>query len=411
MTLTSLTDIFRSLGRASRVLPLLLPLAFCLAGCASEEPVGAHPDDGSHAEGARTYLSLRVSVNNPKGETGTRADGYDFELPTEACELIGTLRVIVVSGTTGNVEVNRLYEFGSNGCEQFTTERFPVAANDRKRIYLYANVDEESVTFPEGASGFAGYPVGTPYPAAMEEIRLSAPGSICIDNSGERKRFIPMSESFLFETGEPLESGDAYTGEFFLTRALSKFTFQIDPESDLESDLRISEITIHDMTDGGWLLPHATTYSPEKYTPSAEKYEGRAITAFETPADVRRNDVSITLPEDALVWRGSDRPATAPSYSPGLYFTESAAPEKGFRISVKARDLKSMGADGEPLEIDLGTGVLDNLPSLPRNTHAVVRMRLTGHTVKMQVDLVPYKSVVLEPGFGLDIDIKKSRQQ
>lgn len=403
MTLTSLTDIYLRFGRASRVLLLLFPLAFCLSGCVSEEPDGLHPDNGSHDQTAQAFLSLRVSVNNPLAEKDTRAGGYDFDLPSEVCELIGTLRVIVVSGATGNVEVNRLYDFGSNGCQQFTTDRFPVTANDRKRIYLYANVDDTMLTLPEGASAFGELPAGTPYPDAMDEIRLSAPGSVCIDNSGERKRFIPMSESFIFEVGEPLESGDAYTGEFFLTRALSKFTFQIDPESDLESDLRISEITIHDMTDTGWLLPHATVYNPAKYIPSTEKYEGRVITAFATPSGLRRNDFIVTLPDNALVWRGSDRPATAPSYSPGLYFTESAAPEKGFRISVKARDLKSTGADGKPLEIDLGTGVLDNLPSLPRNTHAVVRMRLTGHAVKMQVDLVPYKSVVLEPGFGLDI--------
>lgn len=409
MTLTSLTDIYLRFGRASRALLLLLPLALCLTGCVSEEPGSLHPDDGRHDQSAQAFLSLRVSVNNPLAETGTRASGYDFELPTEVCELIGTLRVIVVSEASGNVEVNRLYDFGSNGCQQFTTDRFPVTANDRKRIYLYANVDDTMLTLPEGASGFGEYPVGTPYPAAMDEIRLPASGSVCIDNSGEKKRFIPMSESFLFDIGEPLESGDAYSGSFFLTRALSKFSFEIDSKSDLANDVRISEITIHDMTDTGWLLPHATSYNPEKYTPSAEKYEGRQITAFETPADLQRNDVSILLPDDALVWSGSTQTATAPSYSPGLYFTESAALEKGFRISVKARDLKSTDKDGKPLEIDLGTGVLDNLPSLPRNTHAVVKMRLTGHAVTLQVDLVPYKSVVLKPGFGLDI--KTSRQQ
>ena len=60
-----------------------------------------------------------------------------------------------------------------------------------------------------------------------------------------------------------------------------------------------------------------------------------------------------------------------------------------------------MGCDDAT--VTLGPVTLDNLPSLPRNTHVVVKMKLSDADLSLNVDLVPYKSVTLDPDFGLDI--------
>ena len=46
---------------------------------------------------------------------------------------------------------------------------------------------------------------------------------------------------------------------------------------------------------------------------------------------------------------------------------------------------------------------LENLPTLPRNTHVIVNMTLSQSELTAVVELVPYIGVELKPSFGFDL--------
>lgn len=383
------------------VMALLMAAAVAvMTGCSStyEEPEQECDDSVAMAT---TWLRLNVCLNNPLSEP-TRAGqygDYDFELPVSRYENIRSLRVIVASMTDGGpvVEISRRYDFDSDGVSQWSAT-YEVKANDRKRVYLIANADDADVEMADGTL-LSDYVKGTRLTSAFLDAAIVLKESgVVADNGGDSARYIPMSEFFDVEVGPVAGSSKdhPYEADLFITRAASKFSFIIDPESTLSAPFEVKRIIIDNIAGKTWLFPHDTEYLPSKYTPSGEKYEGRLITTFTVPSDADARPLAMT--PSGLSWNPAS-PGSASSWASPIYVAESALPAAGhYTISIEG---KGVGCDDAT--VTLGPVTLDNLPSLPRNTHVVVKMKLSDADLSLNVDLVPYKSVTLDPDFGLDI--------
>ncbi|MCM1376962.1 MAG: hypothetical protein NC097_04920 [Clostridium sp.] len=385
----------------------MILLLVILSGCREdglEVPVAG---DGS------VELAIRVRVNSPSSGIGeaqrpsaTRAADYSFQLPTDPYEsAVESLRVIIVRTDEGNkVEHNQLFSLVNynNNVDNLGYLRFPVTPDENKRVFFVANEN----SLPENiVQTLTAINAGELLPEGFFDITWkSEGGNPIVDNTGSSKKYIPMTEYFdlFIDTKESQNNGvTTIIRDFFITRAVTKFRFSVEPTTKDETNgktpgYEIESITFLYNATEEYLFPHDAVYSPEKYARSTEPDGGRAITSFSIPSTAMLH--GYTFNPSSFGIAGKILKPSQRAYSPLLYFPECRMTEdKVFYISAVVR---FDSADGNDSRITFSPVKLPNLPNLPRNTIVDVRIRVNPVELTLSTALVPYYVTVLKPEFG-----------
>ena len=379
---------------------LMLAAGVFAGGCSSSSL--SEPDEPKiDPSSGNVYLTLNVrpmeSVSSTRAGVYEENDTIGFEIPATQYEKMRSLRVIIVR-PDGSVETNRLANVGSTHLPDPNDMTFLVKGGEAKRIYLFAN--ESSVPYD-----FSAIAEGSVFPREqVEGIELTrVSGKPLYDNNGKpyipqpgedakAGSYIPMSEVFDINVKKPVTDEDLYqTADMFVTRAAVKVSFEFNAVPDLAvSEFHISSITVDGISDKEYLLPRNTVYKPSKYTSTDYTLGGRFITSYSLPSDSQLDEYTFEIPEKSLT-AGS----TAQTYIPYIYLPES--PERSYKVKIGFKTPES------PDAVIYSTYTLPNLPALPRNTHVKVSMTMYAPLkIDMQVNIMPYHSVVLKPNFGLD---------
>lgn len=411
--------------------------------------------DGQQTDAPR-YMPVRKTVNLVFS-VGIADDGSDvasraltetgdrdyFEREATRYEKIHTLRIIILRPEevidedgkyvpTGNkeVEYNSFYELASDGTNFYDDLTFEVIGNENKRIYIIANEKGVNVNRQTNINFDSIAIPGKRYtPGTIESIQINAAADGLVwDNSSlvptQSHHYIPMAEVYDdIYVVEPLhEYYHQKVGPFFITRASVKFSFSIVAEGP-ENSFTLKKIHFNSLANTEYLLPNHTVYETTKdietglpnYTGAPDKdLEGRVITSFDVPADVKYKDFTFDLATPVSITK------TPQTFTPLLYFCEG---------KLGAPVGPSSGADGtalmppetaQPYSVGITVGYtttdnegktveeeytysakpLDNLPFLPRNTHVKVNLKLTKTDITAEVDVLPYTCIELTPGFG-----------
>ena len=318
-------------------------------------------------------LDINVSLSDLSAPD-TRA-GY--EQAANGDELMHTLRILVVR-PDNTVEENRFVSFSSY-LIHYGYERFKVAANEKKQIYLFVN--EKTAVMTGSASGatrivnlatwLSNIRKGEKFP--VEDLTDL---TICLDgNSKQISRPLPMSECHEVEVNDVDSQAD-----LFITRAAVKFSFYITNQSDRNKTL--TGLSIDHMAGQGYYLPNHVEYIDK--TEDGVTY--KEIKSYEVPSEPKyytyemgRSDISLHKNKQVPL---------APIYLLEGKYVDDAAGGKNYAVHI--------GIDGVNL-----SGVLDQLPQLPRNTHVKVYITIKNTTINCEVDIRPYTEVILDPDFGL----------
>ena len=173
----------------------------------------------------------------------------------------------------------------------------------------------------------------------------------------------------------------------WITRAAVKFTFRLVNRAAANHTYRITGLTIDKLAHKEYLLPRDATYATH------EAEDGtliREITDFSVPLQGnngyytygRESGMKVSVPA------GDNAVVLDPIYLLEGKFTDPAD---------KRNYSMSLWIDGAKM-----SSYFPDLSLLPRNTHVVVTIALTGAEAQWQVELVPYTTKILEPSFGLD---------
>lgn len=383
-----------------------LLLSLLAVGCGDDTSLAPSPSWTDSPDNVN--FEINVYAGDPEDKRSrasstarsTDQDGYDYtyEEPDYSPERMHTLRVIIVR-PSGTIEANEyLYRsFPQDGASEFHGVRFKVVGGEKKSIYLVAN--EASIPGLDLSSDL--YRVGAEFPAeemAGFLLTTAEAGKPFIDNTGDVKTNVPMTEVFDINVKAPESEEDYYqSADLFITRALVKFSFTAKAADAPAVAYSIEELTIRSVASAQYLIPNSTLYTPAKYNEAGmSSFEDRYIYRYATPADATVGECvfkpgNLNFPVDY-------RPGTLLTYAPQLYFPETALPvapggtDQEYILAVR------LSGDDEPCaEVPL-----PNLPSLPRNTHVKVNISLENSDVKCTVDVVPYTAVPLNPSFGFD---------
>lgn len=367
-------------------------------------------------------LTFSVVAPSTTGSVSSRAqNGTIITIPDDdnyfgkedsKFELIHTLRVIIVRPNTNIVEHNKKYILSDAGAAYYDDMNFLVEGNETKRIILFAN--EEGVTNTDGTPfDFDQFKEGTAYNGSIVAgLQLNAaPNGVLIDNTQEgNEKFIPMCEEHRVFVKEPLHPEDydqIVEVPLFMTRAAVKFSFTF--EAEYGEGIYLQDLTLNGVANTEYFMPNNTVYSPAKglvtslpfdgFNRTPDDRNGHFITSYDVPGQATVSPIKFDF---------SDKPialTTSPvEFSPALYFCETKKVVAGSNTPYTANiTILTQDVDGnlvDPYTFD--DVALPNLPILPRNTHVLVHVKLTGADIACEVELVPYKEVVLTPSFGFD---------
>ena len=411
-----------------------LAMGILPAGCSLDGPL---PSDD--LEPGKLNLVLKMAVNPGKSASyaglrnivspsATRADDYTYEGTSGTYEGVRSLRIIIVrlivdkenagSAPKEVVEHNAYYLFPDSQIIWDAEKEYEyiVEGGETKRIYLIANeasVGEEFVKTLEAMTVGSDFIKGE----LDNEMIKSTDGKPYIDNgSGSGRRFIPMTEVFdakIPNRGINQDLKYKLEHALFLTRALSKFSFSVKVEDSAAdygiNGMKITSIRISGknntgcFTDEAWLFPHGlvspdgtsqiaggAVYTPDKYGPSTEALNGKAITSFSTPGDAKANYTWTFTPESFGIPGKKANTDLKNTFEPFAYFLES--PAKEFYVTLTA--------ESNGLEQTFGPKQLPNLPYFARNTHAQIQFTFSGYDMNAEVTVFPYTGVNLNPEFG-----------
>lgn len=385
-----------------------------LASACSEsaEPSLPEVDDEGMVYFTINVSSGSIGGSRADGEEFTDKDGnkYSFLEGISPYEQMRTLRVIVVR-QNGIIEHNELLrtDFGSS-FNASSTGYLKVIGGESKTIYLFAN---ESYTYPYPqktdnlSEDLNSLNIGTEFSTERfsNMVIASAAGigsRALIDNSNPdlRRTYLPMSERFEITVDKLNDdaSNRYQSADLFVTRAAVKYGFYIDEKSTSQSNIKITDITVHGLADREYLLPQNgtgvdATYAPDKYSVTKDD---RIITAYTCPDDVETYDYTFTMPENfGILYDTDGKDIATKKYEPALYFAESPLPDDAkYCITVKTNN------DYFTKPVIYGPISLPNLPNLPRNTFVKVILKLTDD--ELEVIVQPYTGVWLDPDFGIE---------
>lgn len=385
----------------------ILTAMVCLSvftACVEEMPsVPSAPESG--------YVRLHLDVAVSSAAEQTRAAGeypdgkpYDFEDAATVYEGVHSLRAILVD-SKNTVVGNKVCDYEDKvpkPGDLYSGLEFRVKGGEKMKVYLIAN--ELSV---KGSYDFISIVPGMKFTQADAEGIMIDAGSQTnqampyIDNTGATRRYVPMTEFFEIDvvSGAGSKTDVVQEETLFVTRSLVKFAFtakRVDGTTNFDG-LRIKSITFNNLGARQYLMPNGVEYLPKKYPVSTDN---RVITAFNVPLNsIAEVKPYVFTPENFGV--GTFNGAAQQSgFSPQLYFCETkntgAFPDE-FKIKV---EVEFPGGDTAVYE----ERILENLPSLPRNTVVKVNLEFDKASMTATVTLVPYASKVLKPNFGLQTE-------
>ena len=392
------------LTNLSVLLALVLGLVSCMHDNFNECPINV-PEPKSNV-----YLNFSVGILRQANEGRTRANNTTdeenyFENPSSYYEKIKTLRILILRGerttnvdylkdSTDYVEHNRLISINDLGVDMLGDLTFKVRGGEKKNLYFIAN--EEFISKKTGINFDDIKPNEIFDGNRLENLILTRISDVSlIDNQEEsaEKYYIPMCEDYEIAVPMPVQDEQYIDyGNFFITRAAVKCSFNVKFASNEFSNksLYLKKIIFNGFSDKEYFFPQNTVYTDLIVDPISG-LEGKFIESYDTPADLTQTsftfDCDIPFSKDYV------------PFSPPLYFPESLA-NTDYSVSV-ILDVKDKFDKFQGEEIVLPPVKLNNLPSLPRNTHVMVNMTLTDHSIEnAEVTVFPYTGVYLNPEFG-----------
>ena len=358
-----------------------------------------------------TEVALYLNIE-PIGQTRSGL----AELPDN--EKMKSVRVIVLHAANGTVEHNRYYSLEGAQAQKYILLK--VKSNEKKKIFLFAN--EESVSAVEGVAGenqtltgfFDNYTESAPgFEAAVNGLYFAP------DYSGGKP--IPMSS--MYEIDFP-EKGN-FDGTFYVVRVATKF--MVNFMNWRGEKVTVNNFSIASHADKNFLMAHVDDSEQNR-----QLFKGKTwINWLKEVSDASSENDDYATTEAAGWLKDYRLPAQAEKTKTYTYGTviigvptvdidhpENSKPGVAENVPVfylpESKNLKAGVTDGEQeytltINIDGRTEpfvyTLPNLKALFRNTHVVVNITLYNSN-EIEVDVIPYSEIELDPIFGLD-DIKK----
>ena len=240
--------------REKHIARLLLCMALCplLLLCSCINDNGPFADDDDPAERESCLLTLNV------GLLETRAGDSGASLA--AWERMRTLRVVVLSQTSGKVEFNRHYSLDAASESLYGPIVIPVKADGKKRIYLIAN--EEWAVKPTGdatsIADFLGSAVVGSSAAEFASDIADAVFAVPSSSYGEG-RYIPMSSVYEVDTDAADAGKRKDCGTFYIVRTVTKFTFSFRNDRVSGEPVYVNSWEISGLAENkAYLMPHFT---------------------------------------------------------------------------------------------------------------------------------------------------------
>lgn len=403
--------------------------------------------------------SIFLTFHTAVAGASTRADG-----DAAADEAIRQLLVVIVSeepdtpegmegeaetdATTGTkwvVEHNRLVKGASIGLPLTDGYTFKVKAGCRKRIYLIANYTglKDTDGSPLDFTNEAFIPESTTGRAEVDDYVFAVGNDVYA--YAPETHGIPMTAMYEIKIPERKEiKGDEYelSEKLYIVRAATKMTFNFIHTGSVRNNITIKRIEINNIAEGKtFLMPHVNKNNSNQYwvadtdrkTSVPLPIEGEStgtdkdwIAWMIQEVDKTKDDKNIEQYQwltDYEVPEGTQHTAFIHEWEEGFpvasvseestktfYLPESRnfTEEDNNDLLLQKYELtlttsEEFGEQNDPIiEERVYNTTLPQLASLFRNTHAKVNVTFKDYDLKVEVALVPYAEVELEPDFGLD---------
>ena len=333
----------------------------------------------------------------------TRASDRVNDAVDNPVEYMYTLRIVILH-ENGTVEHNMYIDFGEipqTECYRI----FKVTRNETKKIYLIANEENASTDLHEQLETLT---TGNTTFASIVDNFVFIP---------DYKNPIPMSSVY----DVPVKAENLVEREFYLVRAATKFAFRFTNKR--KSKVSIDAIHISDIAGATYLIPHKreplfmsfddeslywinwlkkVADESQQSPDDVELADKRGwIQAYDIPSETSHQEVTVNGPLEVPSMTG-DQPGKA--VFPVFYLPESKKLKAGSATyGEQEYTLKlDMSENGKELSF---TKTFPNLEALFRNTHVLVDITFTEKD-EVEVQVVPYAEVILEPEFGLKPETK-----
>ncbi|NPD92891.1 hypothetical protein [Xylanibacter muris] len=374
-------------------------LAFMVACGSREEPLS---DDTA---GATLYLNIEP-VGLTRAGTATLPDN----------EKMNNVRVIILH-PDGTVEHNKFYSLDGAQAQKYILLK--VRPDERKKVFLFAN--EESVSKAEGVTVADGSGTLSAFLDSYGEGSSDfeeAVNSLYFAPDYTGGKNIPMSS--VYEIDIP-EKG-VVEETVYVVRVATKFTVNFFNWRGEEVCVRNFTIASH--ADRNFLMAHVNDSEQNR-----RLFNGKSwINWLKEVSDASSENDDYATTEAAGWLKDYELPPQADmtiTYTHGtvtvgkptvdIYNPSNSKPGVAKNIPVfylpESKNPKAGATDGEQeytMTIDISgrsepfVCKLPDLKALFRNTHVVVNITLYN-SMEIEVDVIPYSEVSLDPIFGLDV--------
>ena len=342
-----------------------------MVACSSQEKSLPNTTD------AALYLNI-ATIGQTRSGSATLPDN----------ERMKSVRVIVLHAADGTVEHNRHYPLESPQEQKYILLK--VKPNEKKKIFLFAN--EESVSAVEGVT--------------VKEV------------TGEKPTLTDFFRSYTADM--PGFEAAVKDSTFYVVRVATKFVVNF--MSWRGKEVTVNDLTVANHADKNFLMAHVNDSEQNR-----QLFNGKTwIDWLKEVSDASSENDSYTDTEAAGWLKDYQLPAQADktlTYTHGQVTVGEPTvdidnPDKskrgwGERTPVfylpESMNLKADATDGEQeytLTLDINgrsepfVCKLPNLKALFRNTNVVVDITMYNST-EIEVDVIPYSEVPLDPVFGL----------
>lgn len=356
------------------MLTALVALCSCTKG--DDVPASAQSDF------ARLCLSVSTFDGAPFLGLTSRAEYEDAATDGEKMQ---TLRIVILH-PDGTVEHNKYFDFHQIPTTEFGEATFKVVPDTKKIVYLFAN---ENAPKPTDGGKLLAYDfdskivVGQPFPEAeVADLKISLTENV----EQLSPTLLPMCEKHVLDNIVYTENNRAYeySADLFVVRAATKFTFNIKNET--SQTVTTKDLKVDKLARVEYYMPNGTIYSEPDATTG-----GREITGYNVPT-IENNDYytfKSTIADKTLEANMSEFISLGdPIYLLEGKYTDAESGGKNHKLSLTINGVED-------------SAYFPELPTLPRNTHAVVNITIKDAGISCTVQVLPYGAYLLEPEFGI----------
>ena len=373
-----------------------------MVACGSQEE--SFPPDVTETMEASLLLNIATIEGSRAGTA---------ELPDN--EKMHNVRIIILH-SDGTVEHNKFYTLdGPMAQHSFLLK---VTSKESKKVFLFAN--EESVSAVEGNESMDGS-----LSSFLDSYREGAAGFESAVNSlyfapdYTGGKYIPMSSFYMVE----IPGQGTIEKTFYVVRVATKFTFNF--LNWRGEEVNVEHFSIASHADKNYLMAHVDDSQQNRdllngktwiewlkdvSDSSSENDSYETTEAIGWLKDYRLPDsanmtftythgaVNIGKPKVDINNPSNSKPGVAQTI-PFFYLPESKNIKAGATDGEQEYKL-TIKVDGRDESF---VSTLPNLKALFRNTHVVVNITLYK-TLEIEVDVIPYSEVILNPSFGVEIE-------